>query len=587
MPPAASSDLSLGKRGPPGCAAGIAFGDSRTCGLPPASRTLYSEPRLLVKNRAFWYHVPVKRILFAAGLFVCAVFPPARAGAQDRPPNTEFVVAYAPAELVFNPLKSYASTEAQIFTAMYEGLVSYDPSSLDPVPAVARFWDVSPDGRTYTFHLRWNARYVNGDTVTAEDFRAGWLKFLDPRAEAEYSFLYDIIQGARDYRTGVNADPESVGIKALSPSVLQVVLEEPATHFLKVLCHHSFLPIHPSMLAHEDWNSLPEIIGNGAYRLVRRDAEQILFEKNPHYWDAASVKIPTLRIVFIEDSGETIRRFNDYDIHWVAGTPTLDGILYQDTIIINPLFATSYFYFANSAPPWNNEKIRRALALLIPWDKVRSKSFQFLPAHTLVPSIPRYPAPETITEAKKEEALALLLDSGFPEGRGLPPLLIKIPEDAESRRLASVMAGAWKDQGIKSEIKAYPVSRYFEELKDSGFTLAAMTWIADFADPLAFLQMWTSSNNLNPGKYTDPAYDELIRKSMGQSGEERYKTLSAAESVLLKTAQVLPVGHNPAINLIDLQFIDGWYRNPLDIHPFKHCAFAPYKPLKGVVRLGP
>ncbi|MDR1625011.1 MAG: peptide ABC transporter substrate-binding protein [Spirochaetia bacterium] len=529
----------------------------------------------------------MKRIVFALGLFVCAVFPAVRASAQDRPPNTEFVVAYSPTGLVFNPLKSYASTEAQIFTAMYEGLVAYSPSSLDPVPAVARSWDVSADGKTYTFRLREDARYTNGDTLSAEDFRASWLKFLDPQSEAEYSFLYDIIRGARGYRTGANPDPESVGIKALSPSLLQVVLEEPATHFLKILCHHSFLPVHPSMLAHEDWNSLPEIIGNGAYRLVRHDAQHILFEKNPYYWDAANVKIPTLRIVFVEDADETIRRFNDYDIHWVAGAPTLDGILYRDTIIINPLFATSYFYFANFAPPWNDEKIRRALALLVPWDKVRSKSFQFLPADTLVPSIPRYPAPETITETKREEALALLLDGGFPEGRGLPPLLIKIPEDAESRRLASAMAEAWKEQGIESKIKAYPFSQYFEVLKDGGFTLAAMTWIADFADPLAFLQMWTSSNNLNSGKYTDPAYDELIRKSMGQSGEERYKTLSLAESVLLKTGQVLPVGHNPALNLIDLQFIDGWYQNPLDIHPFKHLGFAPYKPLKGVVRFSP
>jgi peptide/nickel transport system substrate-binding protein/oligopeptide transport system substrate-binding protein len=518
-----------------------------------------------------------------AGLFVCMAFPAVRAAAQDGPSDTEFVVAYSPAGIVFNPVKSYASTEAQIFTAMYEGLVSYNPSSLDPVPAVAISWGVSSDGKTYTFRLRDDARYVNGDPVTAEDFRASWLKFLDPQIEAEYSFLYDVIQGARDYRTGVNPDPESVGIKALSPSILRVVLEEPATHFLKILCHHSFLPIHPSMLAHDDWNSLPEIIGNGAYRLARHDSEEILFEKNPYYWDAANVKIPALRVVFMEDDEETIRRFNNYEIHWVAGTPTLDKILYQDTIIINPLFATSYFYFANSVPPWNDEKIRRALALLIPWDKVRSKNFQFLPAKTLVPSIPRYPAPETITEPKTDEALALLRESGFPQGKGLPPLLIKIPEDPESLRLASAMAEAWKEQGIESKIKTYPFSQYFDVLKDGDYTLATMTWIADFADPLAFLQMWTSSNNLNSGKYTDPAYDELIRKSMGQSGEERYKTLSTAESVLLRTAQVLPIGHNPAINLIDLQFIDGWYQNPLDIHPFKHFTFAPYKPLKGVV----
>jgi peptide/nickel transport system substrate-binding protein/oligopeptide transport system substrate-binding protein len=229
--------------------------------------------------------------------------------------------------------------------------------------------------------------------------------------------------------------------------------------------------------------------------------------------------------------------------------------------------------------------VRRALALLIPWKEVRSTNFQFLPAKTLVPPIPRYPAPESITGNNKEEALALLAESGFPEGKGLPVVIFKIPEGAEPRRLASVMAAAWKEVGIESELKTYPFLRYLESLKSSDYTLGTMTWIADFADPLAFLQMWTSASNLNDGKYSDSAYDNLIRKSMGQSGEDRYKTLSEAESLLLRTGQVLPVGHSAAINLIDLQFIDGWYQNPLDIHPFKYLAFAPYKPLKGVVNL--
>jgi peptide/nickel transport system substrate-binding protein/oligopeptide transport system substrate-binding protein len=354
--------------------------------------------------------------------------------------------------------------------------------------------------------------------------------------------------------------------------------------------------MHPSMLAHDDWNSLLKpsgkdsasgIIGNGPYRITEYDDEHILLEKNPYYWDNANVKIQTIRLVFSDKDEEIIRRFNNYEIHWVATMGTLDKVLYYDTIIINPLFATSYFYFANAAPPWNNEKIRRALALLIPWERLRSTAFQFLPAKTLVPPIPRYPAPETITETLKEEALSLLQDSGFPGGKGLPPFLIKIPEGAEPMRLASLMAEAWKDLGIEVEIKTYPFARYFEILKQGGFTLGTMTWIADFADPLAFLQMWTSSSNLNDGKYADPAYDELIRKSLSQSGEERYKTLSEAESVLLRTGQVLPIGHNPAINLIDLQFIDGWYQNPLDIHPFKFLSFAPYKPLKGVVKFTP
>jgi peptide/nickel transport system substrate-binding protein/oligopeptide transport system substrate-binding protein len=503
---------------------------------------------------------------------------------QAEPPAREIVVALGSEEISLSPLNAFDSSEAQLFTALYEGLVSYNPSTLDPVPAAARSWQISGDGKTYTFTLREDARFWNGDALTAEDFRSGWLKFLDPAVKAEYSFLYDIIKGARDYRMGLSLDPESVGIKVLSPYRLQVTLEEPATHFLRVLCHHSFVPLHSSLLDKEDWDSLPSIVNNGPYRIAERGEGFMRLEKNALYWDAKNVKTDSLRIVFLDDADEAARLFNDYEVHWVTSGANLEKILYRDTIIVNPLFATSYFYFANGGGPWNNEKLRRALALLVPWEEVRSTAFQFLPAKTLVPPIPRYPAPETITENNREEALRLLADCGFPEGRGLPPVVFKLPEGIEIKRLASVMAAAWKEVGIVSRLKTYPFAQYYESLKENDYALGSMTWIADFADPLAFLQMWTSASNLNEGKYSDSVYDGLIKKSMSESGEERYKTLSEAESVLLRTAQVLPVGHNPAVNIIDLQFIDGWYQNLLDIHPFKYLALAPYRPLRGVVK---
>ncbi len=498
--------------------------------------------------------------------------------------TSELVVSFLPSDINLNPLKSFTSTEAQIYTALYEGLVGYDPASLEPIPAAARSWDVSPDGKTYTFRIRDDARYWNGDPVTAEDFRSSWLKFLDPAVQAEYSFFYDVIEGARDYRTGKNPDPASVKIRVLSPKRLQVVLEEPATHFLKILCHHSFVPVHPSLLNETSWNSLPEIPGNGPYFIKERDGGHFLLARNPHYWDAEEVKADFIRMLFLDDPREATRRFNDYEIHWVTEGFLLDKVLYQDTIVVNPLFATQYFYFSHTARPWSDERVRRALALLLPWSDIRSPDYQFIPARTLVPPIPQYPAPRTIEAPDREEAMKLLQEAGYPGGRGLPPVVFRLPEGEATRRTAAIMAAAWKEAGIESEIHAYPYPAYFDVLKKSDYALGTITWIGDFADPLAFLQMWTSSSNLNDGRYANLAYDALLEKSVKQSGTERYKTLSEAESLLLAGAAVLPISHSPAINLIDLHYIDGWYRNPLDIHPFKHLSFAPYRPLPGVVR---
>jgi peptide/nickel transport system substrate-binding protein/oligopeptide transport system substrate-binding protein len=503
---------------------------------------------------------------------------------EETPPNRELVVAFVPTEINLNPLNSFTSTEAQVYTALYEGLVTYDPLSLEPLPGVARSWEISPDGKTYTFRLRDDAKYGNGDPVTAQDFKNSWLRFLDPKTNAEYSFLYDIIQGAEEYRTGANPDPESVRIKVLSATRLQVVLEEPATHFLKILCHHSFLPIHPTLLQKTAWNSLPEIVNNGPYLIEKRDTDHMLLRKNPYYWDAKQVKVEYIRLLFVDDPNGTTGRFNDYEIHWVSEGMSLDKVVYQDTIIINPLFSTQYFYFSNLEKPWNDGRVRRALALLVPWPAIRSTDFYFIPAKTLVPPIPKFPSPEAIEASNPQEALRLLEEAGYPRGAGLPKIVIKLSEGDGTRRAAALMAAAWKEIGIDSEIITYQYPEYFKVLKTGDYTLGTISWIGDFADPLTFLQMWTQSSNLNDGKFSDMEYEELLKKSMGQSGEDRYKTLSRAESIILKTAQVLPLSHTPAINLIDLHYISGWYRNPLDIHPFKYLSFAPFKPLPGVVR---
>ncbi|HOV37210.1 MAG TPA: peptide ABC transporter substrate-binding protein [Spirochaetales bacterium] len=500
-------------------------------------------------------------------------------------PPKELVVAFLPGEISLNPINAFSSSEAQLYTALYEGLVSYHPATLDPVPATAGSWEVSPDGKTYIFRIREEARYSNGDPVTAADFRNSWLKFLHPDSRAEYSFLYDIIEGANEYRTGKNPDPESVQIKALTEKRLQVVLEYPSTHFLKILCHHSFVPIHPSLLDKKDWNTLPEVPGNGPYVLAEKGPNTWVMKKNPYYWEADHVFVETIRILFEENPLSTTQKFNDYEIHWVTGGMVLDQVLYKDTVIVNPLFATYYFFFSNRLSPWMNPQVRRALALLIPWEIVRSWDFQFLPAKTLVPSLPRYPAPETLEKTDREEAFALLQEAGYPEGKGLPPIVFKIPEGEETRRTAAIFAAAWKEAlDLDSEIQTFPYPDYLTVLKKGDYALGTVTWIGDFADPLTFLQMWTTHSNLNDAGYSNEEFDALILKSFQQTGEERYKTLSAAESLLLKSGEVLPIGHTPAINLIDLQFVDGWYPNPLDIHPFKYVRFTPFKLLPGVIQ---
>jgi peptide/nickel transport system substrate-binding protein/oligopeptide transport system substrate-binding protein len=223
------------------------------------------------------------------------------------------------------------------------------------------------------------------------------------------------------------------------------------------------------------------------------------------------------------------------------------------------------------------------MALLLPWDEIRSEEIWYVPASTLVPELPSYPPADGITDSDREEALALLEEAGYPEGRGMPTLEISIPTALESDVVAQLMIESWEDaldvQVVANEV---PYPRYFSYVEEETFMITTISWIGDFADPLTFLDMWTTGSNLNNSRFSNEEYDELIRTAMGMTGDERYETLSEAEEILLSDGVVLPVSHSPSINLIRLSLVEGWYPNPLDIHPFKYIGPASGRPLPNV-----
>jgi peptide/nickel transport system substrate-binding protein/oligopeptide transport system substrate-binding protein len=187
-------------------------------------------------------------------------------------------------------------------------------------------------------------------------------------------------------------------------------------------------------------------------------------------------------------------------------------------------------------------------------------------------------------DTDEKEAIRLLAEAGYPGGSGLPELVIRLTPSEDSARIGALMAGAWKEiLGVPVRIEVIPYERYFLSMKDSGYTIGSSTWIGDFADPYTFLQMWRRDSNLNDAQYSDGDYEELMDKSMGEDGEKRWATLAEAEKLLLERGEVFPISFTPALNIVDIDELDGWFPNALDIHPFKYLSFKAYRPLPGVV----
>jgi len=525
----------------------------------------------------------VLAVLLLAASGAAIVAEPGVAGTEAE--IREFVVGMGRYNVELNPYKSIYAHEMQLFTALYEGLFSYDPESLEPVRAQVQSFEKSGDGKTWTFVLRDDARWSDGSPVTARDFVESWLYLLAPETRAEYAVFFDIVKGAKAFRTGKSKSRAAVGFRATDERTLVVQLDAPAAYFTRLLCHSAFVPVHASMRGKRTWKAA-EVVGNGPFVLSSMDESSMTMTRSAEYWDAANVAADAIRVLFIETDEEATSRFNDGEIDWLTDMADLDALLSADAVKFSPMFATGYYFWNATRKPWNDAHVRRALALLVPWETIRTEESYYAPTSVLVLPFAGYESPAGITARDEEEALRLLAAAGYPEGKGLPAIRFVAYESESHDANIAVMEEAWKRVGLAVERIVVPSGATIRDVRQEGYSLSFTSWIGDFADPAAFLLMWTGDSGLNEGGYKSREYDTLVARSMEEDGKTRLATLAQAEGKLLSDAPLLPLYHSVSFNVIDTDAITGWYENPLDLHPFKSVGFGTPKARPYVATIG-
>jgi len=493
-----------------------------------------------------------------------------------------FRMAIAEGPIEWNPLYSYTSAEAQLFTGIYEGLVAYHPMTQKPIPALAESWEISPDKLTYTFHIRSNAVFSNGDSIRAEHVRNTWLFLLSLGQNAPFGSLLDPVKGASDFRQKKNQDELSVGIRAPDDGSLVVELHSPAPWFLQILCHQSMVPIHPTMLNVQDWSKLAVIIGNGPYTLKINEPTNIVYTRNPLYWDNLNVKIQSVEILRSENFPELTARFNNHEFQWLASGADYENVSNKSAIILTPQFSTTFLFFNQRQKPLQDPKVRQGLTMLLDLPKLRDKENHFIPSAKLVPSIPYYPDVKTLEKQDTKEGLKLLAEAGFPNGKGLPQLVLKLPAGEDSKRISNIFEAAWSSLDCGFLLQQEKNSNYNDSLTAKDYTVGILSWIGDFGDPLTFLDLFTTNGNLNYAANKDAAFMEKLKEGNAKSGTDRYQKLAEAEELLLLNATCIPTNHSPSLNVIDLDQVEGWFENPFDVHPFKYLSPKTPKPPRNI-----
>jgi oligopeptide transport system substrate-binding protein len=320
-----------------------------------------------------------------------------------------------PADFTFNNFSEVSTLdpatvtgvpEGRVLYGIFEGLVVKHPRTLEPLPGVAESWELSEDGLTYTFHLREDAFWTNGDPVVASDFLFSYERFLNPRTAAQYAYQLWYAKGARAYSTEVDGEGkpkhsfDTVGVKAPDERTLVIELNDPTPFFLNLLSFYPLMPVNPRNLREaqaawpETWEAewlRPEnIVTNGAYKVVaRRINDRIRLEKFERYWDAENVAFNTIDVTCTEQYTTALNLYLTGAVGWIDKIPTnlIPRLLPREDFSPQPYLGT-YFYRVNvTRPPFDDPRLRRALALTIDRkaivEKITKSGQQ--PCWTLVP----------------------------------------------------------------------------------------------------------------------------------------------------------------------------------------------------------
>ena len=494
-----------------------------------------------------------------------------------------------PADL--DPHIAVAFTDATLLVALFEGLTVIDEASSMPLPGAATSWEVSPDGLIYTFHLRPEGMWSNGDPVTAQDFVFSIERILSPQLASDYAYLLDVLVGAHDYTTGKLTDFTQVGAKALDAHTLQLTLVRPTPYLLSLTAHQAWYPVHPATIRQHGevhargtgWTRPGKLVSNGPFVLAEwRPDQHILVKKNPRYYGAAQNQLEAVKFFPVADPAVDERAFRAGQLHLTYDVlpDRLDAWRREAPrqLRVDPFLEVFYIRFNTTRAPFTDVRVRRALAMAIDRDAIagpvmrgsRAPARAFVPPNTAGYSSTAS-MPTDYTEARR-----LLAEAGFSGGKGFPKFEITMNADPVNTKVFEAIQQMWRRElGIDCTLASMDFRVYIDTMKTLSFAVLRSRWVGDFNDPATFTDLFTSTSGNNNTGWKNPAYDRLITAAAGEPDtQRRFELLRQAESILIAEAPITPVFFGARTYLIHPD-VHGWSPALLGIHRYQNIRLNP------------
>lgn len=475
-----------------------------------------------------------------------------------------------------DPNTQVAQNEYLVDSALFEPLVNLANDGRHLLPGVARSWEISPDGLTYTFHLRDDARWSDGTAVTAEDVVFSFGRCFDPAVPCPSNVYGIAIEGAAGR---IQGKPVRLGVRASDPRTVVIHLANRAAYFLYAIAGAPFVPVPRHILkrfgaeerAGTGWDKAGNLVSNGAFMLKTwSPGREIVAVRNPYYWGRDQVRLNGIRFLPLDDASAEERAFRTGQIQITATVPPARVAAYRAAadarLHLSPIYDTVFVVMNTQVAPFGDPRIRRALALALDREHIVPKLTQGLVSagHTLTrPGTDGYqpPLPADYDPAR---ARALLEKAGHPRGSGLPKLLLQVDNHPPFLELAEAFQEAWKRElGIEVAIEQRDHATGLDDLYHGHYQIALSSYDYGVNAPEAILMICQSASDSNEPRLVDLQIDEAWKKT-GEATtlSERFRQMDVIEQRVSEDAGYCPVGFLNQANLVSPE-VHGWIDNPV------------------------